>query len=113
MLSPLAHDSQQCNNIQSRIRKHHVTTSVELQKQPVQPVRELELNDPVCADLGDGCDAPRLEVFAQTGDKSRGRGGGGAGEGGEVAAEAAVDDELGAVVGFVEFEEEDALVILC
>lgn len=69
----------------------------------------MELEDAVGADLGDGCDSPSLQVFAQLCDKGRRRSGCGSRIFGKVAAEAGIDEELFAVVGLVEFDEEDAL----
>jgi hypothetical protein len=64
----------------------------------------LELEYAVGADLGYGRHSPSLEILAQFGDKGRGRGSCGARIFGEMAAEAGVDEELFAVVGFVELD---------
>jgi len=71
----------------------------------------LELEDAVGADLGDGCDSPSLQVFAQLCDKARRRSGRSSRIFGKVAAEAGIDEELFAVVGLVEFDEKDSLCV--
>lgn len=71
----------------------------------------MELEDAVGADLGDGCDSPSLQVFAQLCDKGRRRSGCGSRIFGKVAAEAGIDEELFAVVGLVEFDEKDSLCV--
>ena len=69
----------------------------------------MELEDTVGADLGDGCDSPSLQVFAQLCDKGRRRSGCGSRIFGKVAAEAGIDEELFAMIGLVKLDEEDAL----
>lgn len=75
----------------------------------VLPLAELDVDDPVRPDLRDGRHASRLEGFTQALDEARRSGLGRARVLGEVASETGVDDELLAVVGFGELEEEDAL----
>jgi hypothetical protein len=101
--------AQQRQDLQIAIGEDNVATSVELKVQSVQPVRELELEYAVGANLGDGGYSARLEILPQLRDKRRGRGGSSACIFGKMAAEARVDEQLLAVVGLVELDEEDAL----
>lgn len=109
MLFALLDIAQQRKDVQVAIGEDDVAASVELEVESVQSVGELELENTVGADLRDGGDSAGLQVLAQLGNEARGRGGGGAGIFGEMAAEARVDEQLFAVVGLVELDQEDAL----
>ena len=108
MLRALADIPQQSQNREFPIRKHDIPARVKLQKQPVLPVGERDLNDAISPNLADRSNPTSAEELAQAGDERRRRGGGGARESGQVRAETGVDDELFAALGFGELEEEDA-----
>src|ERR1700677_4774702 len=108
MCLSLADVALQRDDLQLGVREHDVPRRKELQEQPELPVGELYLNDAVRADLRHARDPSRLEELAEPLHERRRRGRGGSCERGEVATEAAVDEELLAVVRFVQLYEEDA-----
>jgi len=108
MLRALTDVPQKPQNRELPIRKHDVAARIELQEQAVLPVRERDLDDPIGAHLAHGRDTAGSQELAQSGDERRRRGGGRARESGQVRAEAGVDDELFAALGFGELEEEDS-----
>jgi hypothetical protein len=61
--------AQQREDVQVAICKNDVAASVELEVEPVQPVGELELENAVGADLGNGGDSAGLQVLAQLSDE--------------------------------------------
>jgi hypothetical protein len=69
----------------------------------------LELEDAIRADLRNGSDSSCLQILAQLCDEAGRRSCGCARIIGEMAAEAGVDEQLLAVVGLVELDQEDAL----
>jgi hypothetical protein len=101
--------AQQRQDIQISVGQDDVAASVELQVESIQSIRELELKYAIGTDLGDRGNSTCLQVFAQLCDEARGRSGGCSRIVGKVAAEAGVDEQLFAVVGLVELDEEDAL----
>jgi hypothetical protein len=109
VLFALVHVPQQRQDFEVCIREDNVAACVEFEVQSVQSIRELQFEYAVGANLGDRGYSACFQVLAQFRDKRRGRSGGCARIFGEMAAEARVDEQLLAVVGFVELDEEDSL----
>lgn len=98
--------AQKRKNLQVGIGKDDVSRSEELQVEVVGAIAELQLYNPVGADLGYGCAPPCLEELPQTRGEGGGCGGGWACEVGQMEAEAGVDDQLLFLAGDGELEQE-------
>lgn len=69
MLGTLAHNPQQCKDIQLGVGEYYVSRSIEFQEQMVLPFGELDIDDAIRADLLDRRDAPRPEKLPKSTDK--------------------------------------------
>mgnify|MGYP007026586870 CR=1 FL=1 len=100
--------SEEGDDVEFVVGKDDVSAGVELEEQVVLAVGELNVDDAVGADLGDRRDSSGTEVLSQASDKGRGSSGRGSSKGCKVASETRVDNQLFALLGFGELEEEDA-----
>ena len=112
MLLAFINISKQSQDVQFCIGQDDITAGVELQVQPVKSIGKLKLEYTISANLGDGSKASSLQVLAQFGDK-----GGWGCSGcprifGEMATEARIDEQLFAVVWFVEFDKQNSLFVV-
>lgn len=81
------------------------THGEEFQEQPVLPVTELELEDPIRPHLLDQCHSACFQTLAQLSDEDRGGSGCCSRKVGQMAAETSVDEHLFLVLGFRELEK--------
>jgi hypothetical protein len=79
----------------------------ELKEQAILSITELELKNPVCANLGNRRYPPGFEQLSQASNKGRGSRSGRPGEVGEMASKSGIDQQLLLVVGFCKLEEQD------
>jgi hypothetical protein len=103
------HDAKQADDSEIPVGKDNITSSIELEEQPVLPITKLQLNDPIRANLGNRGHSSCPQEFSKPCNERRRGCSRSSGKVGKMTSKARVDDERLALIWFGEFEEKDTL----